>query len=276
MLGPIAVPLPRQVADLNQPSVVATTIEQVRPDAVINCAGWTAVDDAEAASTECHAVNAIAVGEIAKACNNIHATLVQVSTDYVFGADLNRSTPFSETDLPGPLNVYGASNLAGEEAAIQAKKHLIIRTSGLYAANDLGPVRGRNFADTMLCLAAEKQHVRVVSDQHCTPSFVPHVADGILDLLRHQATGLFHVVNNGSTTWHGFACELFQAAGIDITTQGIPTDEYPTAAPRPRFSVLSTNKFEITAGRPLPNWRTGIAEYVKAMKPYLAQRERTA
>ena len=92
----------------------------------------------------------------------------------------------------------------------------------------------------------------------------------------HQATGLFHVVNNGSATWHGFAYELFQAAGIDITTQGIPTDEYPTAAPRPRFSVLSTNKFETTVGQPLPNWRTGIAEYVKAMKPYLAQRERTA
>ena len=115
MLGPIAVPLPRRVADFNQPSVVATAIEQLRPDAVINCAGWTAVDDAEAAPAECHAVNTLAVGEIAKACNNIDATLVQMSTDYVFGADKNRSKPFSETDAPGPLSVYGFSKLAGEE-----------------------------------------------------------------------------------------------------------------------------------------------------------------
>lgn len=275
MLGPIAVPLPRRVADLNQPSVVAVAIEQLRPDAVINCAGWTAVDDAESASTECHAVNTLAVGEIAKACNSINATLVQVSTDYVFGADKNRSTPFSETDLPRPLNVYGTSKLAGEEAASRAKKHLIIRTSGLYAASDHGPVRGRNFADTMLCLAADRRLVKIVNDQHCTPSFVPHVADGIFDLLRNQANGLFHVVNSGSTTWHGFAQELFRVAGVEITTQGISTDEYPTAAPRPQFSVLSTNKFVASTGHKLPHWRTGIAAYIKSMEPHLLRMERT-
>ena len=268
-------PLPRHVADLNKPTAVANTIEQLCPDAVINCAGWTAVDNAEAASTECYAVNALAVSEIAKACNNIHATLVQVSTDYVFGADQNRSTPFSETDPPGPLSVYGASNLAGEEAAVQAEKHLIIRTSGLYAASDHGPVRGRNFADTMLCLAAEKQHIRIVNDQHCTPSFVPHVADGILDLLINQANGLFHVVNSGSTTWHGFAQELFRVAGVEVTTQGITTDEYPTAAPRPQFSVLSTHKFVASTGHKLPHWRTGIAAYIKSIEPYLLRMERT-
>ena len=266
MLGPIAVPLPRRVADLNQPSVVANAIEQLRPDAVINCAGWTAVDDAEAASTECYAVNALAVGEIAEACNKIQATLVQLSTDYVFGADKNRSTPFSETDTPGPLNVYGASNLAGEGAAATAVRHLVIRTSGLYSAGEAGIVRGRNFADTMLSLAKENDVVRVVGDQQCTPSFVPHVAKGILELLMLGEKGVFHVVNNGSTTWHAFATELFRLSAKATTVDEITTDEYPTAAQRPLYSVLATKKFGSTTGSLLPDWKAGLSEYVQTRK----------
>ena len=266
MLGPIAVPLPRRVADLNQPSVVANAIEQLRPDAVINCAGWTAVDDAEAASTECYTVNALAVGEIAKACNKIQATLVQVSTDYVFGADKNRSTPFSETDTPGPLNVYGFSNLAGEGVATTAIRHLVIRTSGLYSAGEAGIVRGRNFADTMLSLANDHDVVRVVGDQQCTPSFVPHVAKGILELLMLEEKGVFHVVNNGSTTWHAFAAELFRLSAKAISVDEITTDEYPTAAQRPLYSVLATKKFSSTTGSPLPDWKVGLSEYVQTRK----------
>ena len=128
----------------------------------------------------------------------------------------------------------------------------------------------------MLCLAADRRLVKIVNDQHCTPSFIPHVADGILNLLHNELRGLFHVVNNGSTTWYEFAHELFQTAGIDMTTQGITTDEYPTAAPRPRFSLLSTNKFVASTGYSLPHWRTGIAEYIESMKPYLLRMERVA
>jgi len=266
MLGPIAVPLPRRVADFNQPSVVATAIEQLRPDAVINCAGWTAVDDAEAAPAECHAVNTLAVGEIAKACNNIDATLVQMSTDYVFGADKNRSKPFSETDAPGPLSVYGFSKLAGEEAATTAIRHLVIRTSGLYSAGEAGIVRGRNFADTMLSLANDHDVLRVVGDQQCTPSYVPHVAKGILELLMLGRRGVFHVVNNNSTTWHSFATELFRLAEKTTSVAKITTDEYPTAAVRPLYSVLATEKFGSTTGSPLPDWKVGLSEYAQALK----------
>ena len=247
-----------------------------RPDVVVNCAAWTDVDAAEGSPEACVAVNADAVRVLAASCNELNATLVQVSTDYVYGARENHVTPYSENDVAGPVNVYGASKLAGEEAASQARKHLTIRTSGLYAANDHGPVRGRNFADTMLCLAADRRLVKIVNDQHCTPSFIPHVADGILNLLHNKSNGLFHVVNNGSTTWYEFAHELFQTAGIDMTTQGITTDEYPTTAPRPRFSLLSTNKFVASTGYSLPHWRTGIAEYIESMKPYLLRMERVA
>ena len=275
-LGPAAVPLHRNIADLNNPRQLRTAFVSLRPDVVINCAAWTDVDAAEGAQEACHAVNAHAVHQLATSCNDISATFVQLSTDYVYGGAKNRVAPYAEADLASPLNTYGESKLAGEEAASQAKKHLIVRTSGLYSVGDHGPVRGQNFADTMLCLARDRRDIKIVGDQHCTPSFVPHVADGILNLLLKQAWGLFHVVNAGSTTWHGFACALFQAAGVSVTTQEITSDQFPTAAPRPRFSVLSTDKFVASTGHSLPYWRAGIAEYIQSMKPQLSRMERVA
>jgi dTDP-4-dehydrorhamnose reductase len=269
------VPLPRSRLDLTQPATVRGVVEKLRPQVVINCAAWTAVDAAESDPAACRLVNADAVGELAAACNAIAATLVQVSTDYVFGADATRTTPYTETDAPGPVNEYGASKLAGEQAAATATGHLVVRTCGLYSAGDQGPVRGRNFADTMLALAAERDELRIVDDQHCTPSFVPHVARGILRLLDRGATGLFHVVNAGSTTWHGFATELFRVAGLPMTLHPISTSEYPTPAMRPGYSVLDPGKFSEVTGDALPVWQTGIAEYVRAVRAASSTRERT-
>jgi len=269
------VPLPRSQLDLAQPAMIRDIVEKLRPQVVINCAAWTAVDAAESDPAACRLVNADAVGELAAACNAIAATLVQVSTDYVFGADATRTTPYTETDAPGPVNEYGASKLAGEQAAATATGHLVVRTCGLYSAGDQGPVRGRNFADTMLALAAERDELRIVDDQHCTPSFVPHVARGILRLLDRGATGLFHVVNAGSTTWHGFASELFRAAGLTMTLHPIPTKDYPTPAKRPAYSVLDTKKVSASAAAALPAWQTGIAEYVRVAKPASSNREKT-
>lgn len=243
---------------------------------VINCAAWTAVDAAEASAKDCYAVNADAVYELATICNEIDSTLVQISTDYVYGKNQTRSVPYTETDIAGPINQYGVSKLAGEEAASQASDHLIIRTSGLYSASEHGPVRGRNFADTMLCLSKEFDELRIVSDQHCTPSFVPHVASGTIDLMQGNARGLYNVVNMGSTTWHEFTLELLQAAGIEVPVSEITTDEYPTIATRPRFCVLNTHKFTVSTGRSLPHWKTGIAEYVRLMKPHLTRMEQAA
>ncbi len=268
-------PLPRTQLDLAKPAMVRGVVERLRPAVVINCGGWTAVDAAESDSDACHLVNADATAELAAACNAIDAMLVQISTDYVFGADATRRSPYAETDTPGPLNEYGASKLAGEQAAATASKHLIVRTCGLYSVCANGPVRGRNFADTMLALAAERDELRIVDDQHCTPSFVPHVVEGILRLLDGRATGLFHVVNSGSTTWHGFASELFRMAGQKMTLHPIPSSDYPTPARRPGYSVLDTPKLSASTGDALPPWQTGIQEYVRAMKPASAASERT-
>ena len=257
-------PLPRQQLDLTQPAMIRDVLETLRPEVVINCAAWTAVDAAEHESTACRLVNAAAVEQLAAACNAIDAVLVQVSTDYVFGRDAHRQSPYAEADATGPVNEYGMSKLAGEQAATTAAKHLIVRTCGLYAAGPDGPIRGRNFADTMLALAAERDELRIVADQHCTPSFVPDVAEGILHLLARDATGLFHLVNSGSTSWHGFASELFRAAGIHMTLKPIPTSDYPTPARRPSYSVLDTAKFATTTGRQPPSWQSGITAYLQA------------
>jgi dTDP-4-dehydrorhamnose reductase len=275
LLGPAAVPLARSQLDLAQPAMIRDVVEKLRPQVVINCAAWTAVDAAESDPDACRLVNADAVGELAAACNAVNATLVQVSTDYVFGTDATRTVPYTETDATGPVNEYGASKLAGEQAAATATRHLVIRTCGLYSAGDHGPVRGRNFADTMLALAAERDELRIVQDQHCTPSFVPHVAAGILRLIDSGAEGLFHVVNSGSTTWYAFARELFRVADLKMKLHPIPTSDYPTPAKRPAYSVLNTNKFSASAGDPLPAWQTGIAEYVRVVKPVYSTWERT-
>jgi len=269
------VPLARSQLDLAQPAMIRDVVEKLRPQVVINCAAWTAVDAAESDPNACRLVNADAVGELAAACNAVDATLVQISTDYVFGADTSRTVPYTETDATGPVNKYGASKLAGEQAAATAARHMIVRTCGLYSAGDHGPVRGRNFADTMLALAAERDELRIVDDQRCTPSFVPHVAAGILRLLERQAQGSFHIVNSGATTWHGFATELFHVAGLTMTLRPIPTSEYPTPAMRPGYSVLGTGKFSGATGDDLPAWQTAVAEYVRAVKPVSSKRERT-
>ena len=276
MLGDVAVPLRRSEADFSRPLALEEVIVRTKPRTVINCAAWTAVDAAEESPQDCHHVNADAVFHIAKACNEIEATLVQVSTDYVFGGDPERVDPYTETDTPCPANRYGVTKLAGEKAAATAKQHLITRTCGLYSPSKGGPVRGKNFADTMLVLSRTRNDLRVVNDQLCTPSFVPHVANGILDLLGIEARGIYHVVNNGFTSWHSFASELFGQAGKDLRPKGIPTDDYPTVAPRPRFSVLSTKKFATSTGHHLPHWKKGISAYIEMMQAASTQKERFA
>jgi len=263
LLGPRATGLPKGALDITQPQQVQAVLERLRPAAVINCAAWTAVDRAETEFPAALEANATAVQHLADACRTIGCRLVQVSTDYVFGADASRTTPYAETDPPGPLNGYGRSKLAGEVAARSWANHQIVRTCGLYAAGEQGPVRGRNFADTMLVLARDRPEVRVVADQFCTPSYVPHVAEAILALLESDATGTFHLTSSGSTSWHGFARELFQQAGLPTGAVPIAASEYPSPVVRPAYSVLDAGRLG-GLGIFLPSWQQGIAAYLAA------------
>ena len=263
LLGPSAAALPRSSLDIADPAAVRAVIGRLRPRAVINCAAWTAVDKAETEPAACRAANVHAVAALADACRDVDAIFVQISSDYVFGADAARKSPYGEGDATGPLGEYGASKLAGEVAARGWERHQVVRTCGLYSAGESGPVRGRNFADTMLVLARDRPEVRVVADQFCTPSYVPHVAAAIVALLEDGTPGTFHATNAGGTCWHEFATELFQQAGLPTVVTAITSQEYPSPVARPPYSILDTAKL---AGRgiTLPDWRQGIADYLAA------------
>jgi len=264
LLGSSAVPLFRADLELRDPDAIRRTIARVAPEVVINCAAWTAVDAAEQDPDGCFAINATAVGHLAEACTAGGSRFVQISTDYVFGRDEHRRRPYVEDDPPAPASVYGASKLAGEHAARTCPRHLVVRTCGLYAAAASGPVRGRNFLDTMLTLAATRRDVRVVADQACTPSFVPHVALGILRLLAADAQGTFHLTNSGETSWYALASELFRQAGLPMEVVAIASHDYPSPVARPKYSVLDTGRFSAVTGTRLPAWTEGVSDYLRA------------
>ena len=184
-----------------------------------------------------------------------------MSTDYVFGGQSARE-PLSEDALPAPVSVYGASKLAGEHLVRgTGVRHLIVRTCGLYGSRG-SAVKGGNFVRTMLRLAREGRDLRVVNDQHCTPSFARDVAQGIVDLIQAEAEGTFHVVNDGSCTRFDFAREIFAAAGLEPSLTPVPTSEYPTPAKRPPYSVLATERMVAARGGPLRDWRAAVRAYL--------------
>lgn len=264
-LGGQGIPLSRTDLDITDEDAVNRILDRLRPDVVINCAAWTAVDAAEQNPDGCRTVNATGVEHLARACTNLGALLVQVSTDYVFGADHGRAAPYREDDPPAPLNMYGASKLAGERVARICPRHIVVRTCGLYAASPNGPVRGRNFLDTMLVLAATRPEVSVVADQVCTPSHVPDVADGILRLVAAGVTGTFHVVNEGQASWCDVATELFRQAGLPTRAVPIESSAYPSPVTRPRYSVLDTSAFLAATGFRLPRWTDGVTDYLRSL-----------
>jgi dTDP-4-dehydrorhamnose reductase len=259
-LGAAAIALTRRECDLSDSSALRDVLLRLRPSAVINAAGYTQVDRAEENEQECFRINADAVEHLAAICREMNCPLVQVSTDYVFGADQDRHRPYREDDPPGPQGAYARSKLSGEHAAANGEKHTIVRTCGLY-----GPRRKptqANFVDTMLRLGRERDRMRVVNDQHCTPSYVRDVARAILFLVKNRHYGLFHVVNSGSTTWYDFAREIFRLAGIATPVEPISTAEYGAKAPRPAYSVLDTAKYHSLGGPPMPAWQLALAEYL--------------
>lgn len=238
---------------------------RLEPAAVINAAAYTQVDRAETDRDTCFRVNAEAVKTLADVCRELDCPLMQVSTDYVFGADQDRQTPYTVDDQPGPISVYGHSKLAGEQAAATWAKHYIVRTSGLYALASNGPIRGRNFVDTMLMLAKQQTDLRIVNDQRCTPTYAPCLAEAMLRLLETGQFGTYHITAKGSATWLEFATELFHQAGIAMSLSPITTEEYGLPAPRPRFSVLDTSSYCRLGVGDLPAWQIGLRDYLELL-----------
>src|SRR5206468_2838433 len=204
------VPLDRSRADLTNADQLRATLADLRPGVVVNCAAYNFVDKAESEPDAAFAVNAWGVRGLARACRDLDAALLHFSTDYVFGLDAARVTPFAVGDAPGPVSVYGLSKLAGEYAArAECPRHYVVRTCGLYGVWGSGG-KGGNFVETMLRLAGQGKPLRVVDDQVCTPSYATDVAEAALALVRAGAQGLYHVRSGGACSWHEFARAIFE------------------------------------------------------------------
>jgi dTDP-4-dehydrorhamnose reductase len=256
--------------EFDRPDSVRSAFAEAAPDAVVNCAAWTAVDAAEDDEPAAFRANALGPALLAELCAGRGVPLLQISTDYVF--DGQKGAPYLERDPPNPLGAYGRTKLAGEWAALAANpRTIVLRTAWLYA-----PV-GRNFLRTMLALGAERPALRVVADQIGQPTAAPDLADAIAAILtrldssgwRPEYRGVFHAVAQGHTSWHGFAEAIFAAAspygGPRPAVHPIATHEYPTKATRPADSRLDCGKLTAVFGVRMPAWEEGLARVLRAL-----------
>jgi dTDP-4-dehydrorhamnose reductase len=248
----------RDDCDIADPAGVARTIEASDPEVIVNCAAWTKVDAAEDNLDGAYLSNAIGPRVLAAACARRNVLLVQISTDYVF--DGTGPVPIDEWQQPAPRSAYGVTKLAGEnEVRNIARRHQVIRTSWLYGRD------GPNFVLTMLRAAAAGP-LRVVADQLGGPTWTGHLAPRVLRLIERDVPGTFHVSNAGATSWHGFATEIFAAAGIDADVTPIATAEYPTRAPRPAYSVLDNRACRLLGEAAMPPWQDGLRSYIAELR----------
>lgn len=258
------IPLTRADIDLATPANALGFLESVRPDVLVNCAAYNLVDKAEDDPAPAFAVNEGGVVTLAVACAALEVKLVHVSTDYVFGSDTARTTPYLETDTPGPVSQYGRSKLAGEAFVRQYRQHLAVRTCGLYGVWGSGG-KGGNFVETMLRVAGQGKPLRVVADQRCTPTYTADLAEGIAELIEKGTTGLIHLTNSGDCTWHEFAAKIFELSGITTDLTPITSAEFGAKAQRPGYSVLGSNRTEET-GVKLRPWQEALAAYLEERK----------
>ena len=259
-LGHRAVPLYHSQIEVTDSAGTHDALSAARPDLVINAAAYNWVDKAETEPAVAYAVNALGPRNLALACTELAVPLMHVSSDYVFGLE-SRDAPYGETDAPGPVSAYGLSKLAGEYFVRSIyPQHFVIRTCGLYGQADA--VGKGNFVKTMLRVGLERGHVRVVNDQHCTPTSTVDLAAALVDLIETDAFGLYHVTNQGATTWYEFACEIFRLAKLQVKVDPISTAEFGAPAARPPYSVLNCDRVQRILNRQLPTWQAALAAYI--------------
>jgi len=255
----------RQQLDLAQPGQMAGQLRAVAPDWIINCAAWTAVDDAEQETQQAFAINRDAVREMTACVDEMGARLLHISTDFVFSGQSHR--PWREDDPTGPLGVYGRSKREGELAVLASPgRHIVLRTSWLYGAH------GNNFVKTMLRLASERDELKVVEDQTGSPTWTRDLAQVLPVLMQNNASGLYHFANAGETSWYGFACAILEEAraqGFELRASRvmpIATADFPTPASRPVYSVLSTEKIQGLLPTPIRDWRSALRLMLEELK----------
>jgi len=264
-VGQVTAPA-RNALDLASADSIAAAVRATIPALIVNAAAYTAVDQAEVEPDLAMAVNGHALQVLAEEALRCGAAVVHYSTDYVF--DGHQTGPYAEDDATGPLNAYGLSKLAGEQAIAAAGcPHFIFRTSWIY-----GP-RGRNFLLTLLRLLRERRELRIVADQVGAPTPARFIADATATILRElapggkldsrrfaEASGIYHMTAAGQTSWHGFARAILEGIGSDADVQAITSTENPTPARRPASSVLDNGKLRRRFGVALPDWKVGLRQ----------------
>lgn len=230
-------------------------------DVIINCAAYTAVDKAEEEIEACYNVNVKGVENLLESIKLYNTKFIHISTDYVF--DGKKSTHYNEKDITSPNGVYGKSKLAGEKVICDSKvKSIIIRTSWLYSNY------GHNFVKTMLKIGAERENIGVIDDQFGSPTYAHDLAKTIIKIVEDKkytwSTGdVFHYSNEGSCTWHEFASEIFRISKIDVNVKKLTTDEFPTKAKRPKYSLLDKSKIKDVFGIDVPHWKNSLKKMLE-------------
>ncbi len=250
--------LTRADLDITDAAAVESVVAAERPDVVINTAAYTAVDAAENEPAEAMAINCEGAGHVARATSRSGAVIIHISTDYVFDGALRR--PYLPDDAPAPINVYGASKLAGEIAVrSESPRHVIVRTSWLFSH------AGRNFVRTMLRAASGSAELKVVDDQRGRPTSSADLAEALMTVAAEAVrdpslAGTFHFANSGSATWYDFAKAIFELKEMPARVRPIPTTEFRTAARRPAWSVLDTTSFQQLFKVSPRSWRDALAD----------------
>ena len=241
--------------DITDAAAVKETLTALRPDAVMHCAAYTAVGNAEDEREKCDAVNHIGTENIAKACANIGAKLLYLSTDYVFDGEGER--PWEPDDEVQPLNTYGLTKYLGEEAVRSyVDKHFIVRISWVFGIN------GKNFVKTMLRLGEEREQLTVVRDQIGSPTYTPDLSRLLADMIASEKYGTYHATNEGVCSWYEFACAIMKKAGLNAKVLPVGSDEYPVKAKRPLNSRMSKDKLTENGFARLPHWEDALERYL--------------
>ena len=262
LLPPDTLALDLPEFDVQREAEVRAALQAHGAELVINCAAQTNVDLCENEPEAAFAINALGARTVARCAAELGAAVIYISTDYVFGADTERSAAYAEHDVPGPINVYGASKWAGEALTLACNRQaLVVRTCGLYGrAGARG--KGGNFVETMLRLAGAGQPVRVVNDQRVSPTAAAELAVRLCALVAKRVDGVYHVAAPDSCTWFEFAQAIFAHEKVDADLRPVNSAEYPVRARRPAFSALCTLRLERAGVPPCRPWREMLDEYL--------------
>ena len=259
--GTAVTKMPYVSLDITDRDAVEKTITELKPDVVVHCAAWTAVDLAEDddKKAKVHAINADGTQNIADACKKIDAKMVYISTDYVFNGQGKR--PWEPDDKREPLNVYGQTKYEGELAIEEhVKKFFTVRIAWVFGVN------GKNFIKTMLNLGKTHDHLTVVNDQTGSPTYTYDLARLLVDMIQTDKYGRYHATNEGICTWYEFACEIFKQAGMNVSVAPVSSDEYPAKAKRPSNSRMDKSKLTANGFTPLPTWQDALSRYLKEIE----------